>query len=213
MGKLILIVAIGFGVWSWHNGKLPFSSEAGAFDANDNPLVYLFTVSNCGAPCKMGRKDLERRRVDFEEKQVDINNDDDANTLLWKSMRQNNNFPLIVAGSERVVGADRPQIAGILGMSFGERYLSKSEKRYFRNHFYADGSPKIVMYGTDWCGYCKKLRGEFEANDIDYIEIDVEKSGEQQKIAETMGVYGYPTTWVGYARVRGSNLKAVKAAM
>ena len=213
MGKLILVIAIGFGIWSWHSGNLPFTAQAGAFDANGDPLVYLFTISNCGAPCKMGRKDLNRRRVDFEEMQIDINNDDDANTKLWKSMRNNNRFPLIVAGSERTIGANRPEIAGILGVNFGDRYLSKTEKRYFRNHFYADGSPKIVMYGTDWCGYCKKLREEFEANDIDYVEIDVEKSGEQQKISETMGVYGYPTTWVGYARVKGTNLKAVKAAM
>jgi hypothetical protein len=28
-----------------------------------------------------------------------------------------------------------------------------------------------------------------------------------------MGVYGYPTTWVGYARVKGTNLKAVNAAL
>jgi glutaredoxin len=213
MGKLILVVVIGFGIWSWHNGKLPFSADVGAFDANDKPLVYLFTIGECGQPCKLGRKDLERRRVDFEEKQVDINNDNDANTMLWKSMRTDNRFPLIVAGSDKIVGADRPEIAGILGMNFGDRYLSKTEKRYFRNHFYADGSPKIVMYGTDWCGYCKKLRGEFQANNIDYLEIDVEKSGEQQRISETMGVYGYPTTWVGYARVKGTNLKAVQAAM
>ena len=28
-----------------------------------------------------------------------------------------------------------------------------------------------------------------------------------------MGVYGYPTTWVGYSRVNGTNLKAVNAAL
>ncbi len=69
------------------------------------------------------------------------------------------------------------------------------------------------MYGADWCGYCKKLRNEFKANNTDYIEIDVEKSGEKQRMSETMGVYSYPTTWVGYSRVNGSNFKAVNAAL
>ena len=104
-------------------------------------------------------------------------------------------------------------MAGILGINFGDEYLSRTEKRYYKNHFYADGSPKIVMYGTDWCPYCKKLREEFEANNVDYIEIDVEKSGEMETMLKTMEIYGYPATWVGYTRVNGSNLKAVNAVM
>jgi len=213
MKKLILIVAIGVGVWSWDKGGLPFVDEAGAFDESRNPLVWIFTVDNCGKSCESGRNALKYRRVNFEEKRIDINNESDENVKLWKSLRSNNSFPLIVAGSEKIVGSDRPAVASILGMNYGDRYLSKTEKRYFKRHFYADGSPKIVMYGTDWCGFCKKLRDEFEANNVDYIEIDVEKSGEQEKISKTMGVYGYPTTWVGYSRVKGTNLKAVKVAL
>jgi glutaredoxin len=213
MRKFILIVAIGAGAWYWDKGGFSFGEEAGAFDENSNPLVWMFTVDNCGKPCDSGRNDLKRRRVSFEEKRIDINNESDENVKLWKSMHSGNRFPLIVAGSEKLVGSDRPEIAGILGMSFGDKYLNKTEKRYFEQHFYADGSPRIVMYATDWCGYCKKLRGEFAANNVDYLEIDVEKSGEQQRISETMGVYGYPTTWVGYARVNGTNLKAVNAAL
>ena len=213
MGKLILLIAIGFGAWQLLQGNSPFSAEAGAFDDADRPLVYLFTIDNCGKPCEMGRNDLKRRRVDYRELPIDINNDDDENTRLWNRFRSNNRLPLIVAGSEKLVGANRPEIAGILGMNYGDKYLSNTEKRYFRQHFYADGSPRVVIYGADWCGYCAKLREELDAGDVDFIEIDVEKSGEQKRMSETMGVYGYPTTWVGYARVQGIDLKAVKAAM
>lgn len=213
MGKFILVIIIGLGFWYWDRGELPFSPQPGAFDADDNPLVYLFTVKNCGQPCQAGRNDLKRRRVDFAEKQVNIGDDEAADTQLWKNLRVNNQFPLIVAGTERMVGASRPRIAGILGMNFGDQYLSKTEKRYFRNHFNADGSPRVVMYGTDWCGYCKRLREDLQANDMEFTEIDVEKSGEQASIEETMGVYGYPTTWVGYSPVDGTNLKAVKTAL
>ena len=213
MRKLILIIAVGVGVWYWQQGGLPFVEEAGAFDENRNPLVWIFTVDNCGKPCESGRNDLKRRRVSFEEKLIDINDQNDENVALWKSLRSNNSFPLIVAGAEKIVGSDRPAIAGILGKNFGDRYLSKTEKRYFEQHFYADGSPRIVMYGADWCGYCRKLRNELKANNVDFIEIDVEKRGDKERIAKTMGVYGYPTTWVGYSRVRGTNLNAVRSAL
>jgi glutaredoxin len=36
------------------------------------------------------------------------------------------------------------------------------------------------MYGVDWCGYCKKFREEFQADNIDFIEINVEKNGAQE---------------------------------
>ena len=212
MRKLVLIIAIGIGYWYWDTGELPFWPAAGAYDEGGNPVVWIFTVKNC-RPCQQGIDGLERRRVDFEEKQIDLDNDADENVKLWKSLRKDNSFPLIVAGKEKIIGSSRPAMAGILGINFGDEYLSRTEKRYYKNHFYADGSPKIVMYGADWCPYCKKLREEFEANKVDYIEIDVEKSGERETMVKTMEIYGYPATWVGYTRVNGSDLKAVNAVL
>jgi glutaredoxin len=213
MRKLMLLIAIGVGFWFWDKGELTFMSAAGTYDEGGNPVVWIFTVKNCGKPCQQGLDGLDRRRVEYEEKQIDLNNDADENVKLWKTLRNNNSFPLIVAGKEKVIGSSRPAMAGILGINFGDKYLSRTEKRYFKEHFYADGSPRIVMYGADWCPYCKKLREEFDANDVDFIEIDVEKSGEMQTMAETMEIYGYPATWVGYTRVNGTNLKAVNAVL
>jgi glutaredoxin len=213
MRKLMLLIAIGVGFWFWDKGELPFMSAAGAYDECGNPVVWIFTVRNCGQPCQQGLDGLDRRRVEYEEKLIDLNNDADETVKLWKTLRNDNRFPLIVAGKEKVIGSSRPAMAGILGINFGDKYLSRTEKRYFKEHFYADGSPRIVMYGADWCPYCKKLREEFDANDVDFIEIDVEKSGEMQTMAETMEIYGYPATWVGYTRVNGSDLKAVNAVL
>jgi len=209
MRKLLLFLIIGAGAWYWDKGDSPLMSTAGAYDEGGNPVVWIFTVNNCGKPCEQGRDGLKRRRVAFEEKRVDLNNDADDNVKLWKTLRKDNRFPLIVAGDEKIIGSSRPAIAGILGVNFGDKYLSRNEKRYFKNHFYADGTPRIVMYGADWCGYCKKLRDEFNANNIDFVEIDVEKSGDKETMAKTMEINGYPATWVGYTRVKGSNLKAV----
>ncbi len=213
MRKLVLFIVIGVGVWYWDKGESPFMSSAGAYDEGGNPVVWIFTVENCGKPCELGRDGLKRRRVAFEEMQIDLNNGADEDVKLWKTVRSNNSFPLIVVGSEKITGSSRPAMAGILGLNFGDKYLSRNEKRYFKKHFYADGTPKIIMYGADWCGYCKKLREEFDANDIDFIEIDVEKSGEKKTMSKTMEIYGYPATWVGYTRVKGTNLKAVNAVL
>ena len=74
--------------------------------------------------------------------------------------------------------------------------------------------PIGFSHGEPWISVIhKKLREEFDANDVDFIEIDVEKSGEMQTMAETMEIYGYPAPWVGYTRVNGTNLKAVNAVL
>ncbi|MCP4982224.1 MAG: hypothetical protein GY935_17235 [Gammaproteobacteria bacterium] len=213
MRKLAFVLAIGVGAWYWHHGELPFLSPAGAFDEAGNPEVWVFTIAGCGKPCQQARSQLKGRRVSFEEKLIDPNNDNDENVKLWKKVGRNG-FPLIVAGKERLIGAgSRPKMATLLALNFGDKYLTRTEKRYFEQHFYADGSPKIVMYGADWCQYCKKLRTELEADKVDYVEIDVEKSGEKERMSKTMEIYGYPATWVGYTRVNGTTLKAVKTAL
>ncbi len=213
MRNYTLMFVIGIFGWLWHTNQLPFMQEAGAFDESGQPQVWLFTVKNCGQHCNKARNELKRRRVPFKLMQVNIDNDNNANTKLWQTVRTDNTFPLVVAGNDNVRGASSPQIAGVLGLNFGKKYLSRTEKHYFKKHFYADGSPKIVMYGADWCGYCKKLRNEFGKNDVDFIEIDVDKSSDKATIVKTLEVYGYPATWVGYTRVNGSTYRAVKAVL
>lgn len=212
MRKLVLIIGIVVSIWYWDKGELPFMSAAGAYDEAGNPVVWIFTVKNC-KPCQQGVDGLKRRRVAFEEKLIDLDDETDENVKLWETLQKNNNFPLIVVGKEKAIGSSKTAMAGILGINFGDKYFSRTEKRYFKKHFYEDGTPRIVMYGADWCPYCKKLRDEFNANNYDFLEIDVEKSGEKITMSKTMEIGGYPATWVGYTRVNGSNLKAVNAVL
>lgn len=213
MRKLIFISVIVLAVWSWNTGRLPFMSTAGAYDEQGNPLVWIFTIKNCGQACEMGRQNLKRRRVDFEEFLIDPNNDSDPEVQLWKDVGKGG-FPLIVAGDIKIKGSGNlPMMQNMLGKTFGERYLTRAEKKLFKNHFYADGTPRIVLYGTDWCQYCKKLRDEFEASNIDYLDIDVDRSSNKQQIINTLEIPGYPAVWVGYTRVNGSDLRAVKKVL
>jgi len=213
MRKLVFVVLIGLGAWYSNQGQLPFFSPPGAYDEAGNPVVWLFTIKDCGGHCGTARNQLKRRRVVFEEKLINPNDDNDENVKLWKKFGRTG-FPLTVSGEEKLVGAgSKTMMATFFGLSSGDKYLTGTEKRYFKKHFYPDGSPKIVMYGADWCPYCKKLRDEFQASNIDFIEIDVEKSGEKERMSRTMEIGGYPTTWVGYKRVNGSNLKAVNKVL
>ena len=50
----------------------------------------------------------------------------------------------------------------------------------------------VVMYGTEWCGYCKNQKKLFGASFqlVDYVDCDKDKAA-----CNAAGVSGYPT-WV-----------------
>ncbi len=54
------------------------------------------------------------------------------------------------------------------------------------------GQNDVVLYSTTWCGYCAKTREYFAENNIDYIDLDVEKSEEGRRIYQQMGGNGVP---------------------
>ena len=212
MKKFLLLVAVLATGWHLNDGKIPFLSPAGAYDEAGNPAVWLFTVEGCGKPCQIARHEMQRRRIAYQEKSIDPDDSDNDDVKFWERSGRNS-FPLIAVGEEVVIGPSHSALASALALTFGETYLTGNERALFRQHFYADGSPRIVMYGADWCGYCRKLRTEFEDNEVDYIEIDVEKSAYKEQITQTMEIRGYPATWVGYSRVEGTTLSAVKSIL
>ena len=61
----------------------------------------------------------------------------------------------------------------------------------------------VVMYGTAWCGYCKKARSYFVANNILYEEYDVEKSEKGKRDYKKLGAKGVPVILVGEKRLNG----------
>lgn len=212
MKKFLFLATILVAGWHLNDGKIPFLSPAGAYDDSGNPVVWLFTVDGCGQPCQTSLYEMQRRRVPYREKRIDPHGTDDDDVKFWKRSGRNA-FPMIAIGDEVVVGPSHSALASALALNFGETYLTGNERALFRQHFYADGSPRIVMYGADWCGYCRKLRTEFEDDNVDYIEIDVEKSAYREQITRTMEIHGYPSTWVGYTRVDGITLRAVKSTL
>ena len=65
--------------------------------------------------------------------------------------------------------------------------------------------PTVLLYATDWCGYCKASREFFAANGIRYIEHDIEKSSAVLNEHRKLGGNGVPLIVVGDDVVRGYN--------
>ena len=215
MRKLLVLAAIGGGVWHLSQNGLPTFSPVEVYDATGNPLVKVITIADCGRPCKMAIDELKRRRVAFEEIEIDPHDDNDNSEAfeLWKNAGRDV-FPLLVSGDQVINGSGTPAMtASLLARNFDDKYLTSTEKNYFKNHFNADGSPRVVVYGADWCPYTRKLRAQLEDDNVDYLMIDVDKHYDKKRMSKTMEIEGFPATWVGYTRARGSDIGDVRKVM
>lgn len=65
--------------------------------------------------------------------------------------------------------------------------------------------PEVVLYATEWCGYCKATRRLFETNGIRYIEHDIEKDPTALLRHQKLGGSGVPLIVVGDEVVDGFN--------
>ncbi len=208
MRKLVVVALIAAGVWYWqkHGAHEVILDEAG------NPAVLIYTAKQCGAPCRDALAILDSRGVPYQEKELDLENEEDKDVKHWRSIGDNL-LPLTLAGRSKVTSSSKWELIALLGENFGDTYLTQDEKGYFSQHFDESGKPRIVLYGTSWCPGCAALRKELEEHGVSYVDIDVEKSGEFDKLTRVMEIPGYPATWVGYTRVRGPTYGDVKAAM
>ena len=58
-------------------------------------------------------------------------------------------------------------------------------------------STNVIMYSTDWCGYCKKAKKYFKANRIHFKDYDIEKSQMAYRRYKKLGKNGVPVIVVG----------------
>ncbi len=112
--------------------------------------------------------------------------------------------PYLVAGATRLPRPNHAEIASALAQLHGDQALTRQERFYYRNHFAADGSPLIYIYGASWCKDCRRLAERLTARSIPFIEIDVEQAPDMDVMMSTLHITYYPTTHVGYDRVPDS---------
>ena len=64
---------------------------------------------------------------------------------------------------------------------------------------------KVVMYMTDWCGYCRKARELLQSLNVDLVEYNVEKNREKAAEFKAKGGRGVPLIDVDGTRDQGYN--------
>lgn len=75
------------------------------------------------------------------------------------------------------------------------------------------GQPEVLLYATEWCGYCAATREFFAANGIRYSELDIEKSSEASEGHRKFGGNGVPLIVVGGDIVHGYNEDRLRALL
>lgn len=72
----------------------------------------------------------------------------------------------------------------------------------------------VVLYATEWCGYCKKTRQYFAKNDIPYVEYDIEKSAEgKRQFDELSDSGGVPLVVIKGHVIQGYSEKQISWAL
>jgi glutaredoxin len=71
----------------------------------------------------------------------------------------------------------------------------------------------VVLYTTEWCGYCKLSRRFLDQKGIPYKEFDIEKDAEARKAYEALGGGGIPFIDVNGTLIRGYDPDAILAAL
>lgn len=90
-------------------------------------------------------------------------------------------------------------VAGIV-FAMGKLSLRPMEARNTEMH-----TNEVVLYATEWCGYCRKARDFFKENNIAYTEYDIEKSSEAKNNYDQLKGKGIPLVVINGKIIDGYN--------
>ncbi|MFI8397267.1 NrdH-redoxin [Pseudomonas sp. Choline-02u-1] len=71
----------------------------------------------------------------------------------------------------------------------------------------------VVLYATDWCGYCKQTTRFLDSKGIPFKEFDIEKDAAARKAYEALGGRGIPLIDVNGTLIRGFDPDEILAAL
>lgn len=168
--------------------------DKGPVAADGTPIAQLFIGPGCGQTCAEVEEILRSRNVNYEL--IDIGTPEGEKSGVTQ-------YPLTRVGRQSVLGNPRNQIITVLAEAYGDSALTPGERMAMRGHFDDSGKPVVVLYGTQWCAYCKRQREYFAEHNIEFYEFDVEASPTAKLAYNTLQGTGYPLVYVGYRRFDG----------
>ncbi|NVZ68935.1 glutaredoxin family protein [Pseudomonas costantinii] len=74
-------------------------------------------------------------------------------------------------------------------------------------------SARVVLYSTEWCGYCKQIRRFLDQKGIPYQAFDIEKDAQARKAYEALGGGGIPFVDVNGTLIREFSADKIMAAL
>lgn len=176
--------------------------------------VEVFTFADCGEPCQTLLQDLRRRKLPVVE--TLLRGPDTPDFYRYRKYGGNNFFPSVLINDELLPNMSNAAVVSHLASVLGEGILTDAERYFIRRHFHDADHPRVVLYGTAWCGVCAQTRELLHANNIAFSDIDVEKDPEGHRMITNLAIGGYPTLYVGYQRSEGFDKewleKAIKMA-
>lgn len=74
-------------------------------------------------------------------------------------------------------------------------------------------SARVVLYSTEWCGYCKQIRRFLDQKGLPYQAFDIEKDAQARKAYEALGGGGIPFVDVNGTLIREFSPEKIMAAL
>ena len=71
----------------------------------------------------------------------------------------------------------------------------------------------VVLYATEWCGYCQKTRELFADNGVQYVEYDIEKSELAHREFKQLGGRGVPVVNANGTVIHGYSPQRILSAV
>lgn len=68
-----------------------------------------------------------------------------------------------------------------------------------------DAAGKVVLYSTEWCGFCKKAVSHMQQNSIPFVERDVERDPASKAEFTQLGGKGVPFLVFGQKTMQGAS--------
>jgi glutaredoxin len=183
-----------------------FGPDRGVYEDDGSPKTIFFTTSKCGKGCDKMRSFL-KKRADFEEYDVF---DFGAGAEMYESLGGEGYLPYVVMGKQRITGYDPGGLISAIAEEYGPDHVKEKERKALNRHFSRSGEPIVVMYMTDWCGYCRKARQYFVENRIPFVEFDIEKDHAARRDYNALMGSGTPLLYQGYKRVSGFDVRRIE---
>jgi glutaredoxin len=111
--------------------------------------------------------------------------------------------PKIVSGTSVTIGDNKKTIVSGLAEAYGTEVLMQKEADAMMGHFDEDGNPLVVLYGTDRCGYVKKAREYLNAQGVEFVDLNIDRSAEASANFIALEGSGTPLIYFGYRRIEG----------